>query len=271
MVKAAAVQMDIQLGQTDLNKERILAYAQNTPADLLVFPECANSGYCFNSLEEALPHAEVVPGPFTDSLLAIARDMGRSLAVGILEKEGTALRNTALLATPEGNLHVYRKSHLPYLGVDRFVTPGSELPLFQTAFGRVGMIICYEWRFPEVARSMSLQGADLLIGLSNWPEGAVVIPTLLMAARAAENHVWIVSSNRVGIEQGSKFIGKSMIIDPVGQIIASPSECNEAVVSADMDLSISKAKRFVRKPKEYEIDLFKDRRPDLYGAVTQEG
>ena len=132
------------------------------------------------------------------------------------------------------------------------------------------MIICYEWRFPEVARNMSLQGADLLIGLSNWPEGAVVIPTLLMAARAAENHVWIVSSNRVGLEQGSKFIGKSMIIDPGGQVIASSPEGNDEVIGADLDLSISKAKRFVRKPNEYEIDLFKDRRPGLYGAVTQE-
>ncbi|WP_054031489.1 carbon-nitrogen hydrolase family protein [Desulfatitalea tepidiphila] len=271
MVKAAAVQMDIQLGQTHLNKERILAYAQNTPADLLVFPECANSGYCFNSLEDAMPHAEVVPGAFTDSLLSVARDMGRSLAVGILEKKGAALRNTAVLATPEGNLRVYRKSHLPYLGVDRFVTPGSELPIFQTAFGRVGMIICYECRFPEVARSMSLQGADLLIGLSNWPVGAMVIPTLLVAARAAENHVWIVSSNRVGLEQGSRFIGKSMIIDPDGQIIASLPEGNEETVSADLDLSISKAKHFVRKPKAYEIDLFMDRRPELYGTVTQEG
>lgn len=270
MLKAAIVQMDIHLGQPLLNKERILTYAERTVAELLVFPECANSGYSFGSREEAIPHAEPVPGPFTEALLAVAREKGRSIAVGILEKDGADLRNTAVLVTPKGKLHIYRKTHLPYLGVDRFVAPGTMLPLFETAFGAVGMIICYEWRFPEVARALSLQGADLLIGLSNWPQGAIVTPTLLLPARAAENHVWVVSANRIGTEKGSDFIGKSMIIAPGGEIVSSSQACREEVLSADLDLSLSKVKSFVRKPKEYEIDLFKDRRPNLYGVITRE-
>lgn len=270
MVRAAVVQMDIHLGQPILNKERILGYAESTPADLLVFPECANSGYSFTSREEAMPHADSVPGPFTDALLAVARQKGRTIAVGILEKDGAELRNTAVLVTPRGNLHIYRKTHLPYLGVDRFVVPGTRLSLFETAFGSVGMIVCYEWRFPEVARTLSLQGADLLIGLSNWPQGAIVTPTLLLPARAAENHIWVVSANRVGIEKDSEFIGKSTIIAPGGEVVASSQVRREDVVSEDLDLSLSKVKRFVRKPKEYEIDLFKDRRPNLYRVITRE-
>jgi predicted amidohydrolase len=270
MVKTAIVQMDIHLGKPLLNKERILAYAERTASELLVFPECANSGYSFTSRKDAMPHAESVPGPFTDALLAVAREKGRSIAVGILEKDGAELRNTAVLVTPRGKLHIYRKTHLPHLGVDRFVVPGIRLPLFETAFGAVGMIICYEWRFPEVARSLSLQGADLLIGLSNWPQGAIVTPTLLLPARAAENHVWVVSANRIGVEKDSEFIGKSMIIDPGGEIVASPQARREEVVSADLDLSLSKVKSFIRKPEEYEIDLFKDRCPNLYGAITCE-
>jgi 5-aminopentanamidase len=268
--KTAIFQIDIELGKSILNKERIIEYAENTDADLLVFPECANSGYAFSSWAEAFSHAEPVPGPFTEILHSIARKKDRSIAVGILEKDGEELRNTAVLITPKRGLHVYRKTHLPYLGVDRFTKPGNVLPLFETEFGKVGVVICYEWRFPEVARSLSLQGADLLLGLSNWPQGAIVIPTLLMPARAAENHVWIASANRVGFDKDTKFIGNSMIISPSGDIVAGPGSLDEEVISVDCDLSLSKGKRFVKKPREYEIDLFKDRCPDLYGVLIRE-
>lgn len=262
--------MDIELGNPLLNRERIVGFAEKTEVDLLVFPECANSGYAFSSREDAYLHAETIPGPLTDALQSVARKRGRNIAVGILEKDGADLRNSAVLVSQDGSLHCYRKTHLPYLGVDRFISPGNELPIFTTEFGKVGMIICYEWRFPEVARVLSLQGADLLLGLSNWPQGAIVTPTLLLPARAAENHVWVVSANRVGFEEGIQYVGKSMIIAPSGEIAAQPETRREEVISAIVDLSLSRSKKFIKKPKEYEIDLIQDRRPGLYGTILRE-
>ncbi len=270
MVRAAVVQMDVALRQTKRNQQRILDLAAQTEADLVIFPECANSGYAFNSQDEAMPYAETIPGPFVEALTAVARDKSRCLAVGLLEKDGSRLRNSAVLVTAEGEVHVYRKTHLPYLGLDRFVTPGGSLPVFKTSLGVVGLLICYEWRFPEVARALALQGAELLIGLSNWPRGAVVIPTLLLPARAAENRVWIASANRVGLEGGSEFIGKSAVIDPNGDTVVALDGPQEGVSCCDMDLSLSRQKHLVRKPGEYEIDLFEDRRPALYGSIGLE-
>jgi len=262
--------MDVALGQTELNQQRILELARQTPADLVVFPECATSGYAFASREEGLAHAQTIPGPFVDSLVALAREKDRCLAVGILEKAGTGLHNSAVLITGQGEVHVYRKTHLPSLGVDRVVDPGDSLPLFSTPWGRVGLVICYEWRFPEVARSHALRGADLLIGLSNWPRGARVIPTLLLPARAAENRVWIASANRVGDEGGSQFIGKSAIIDPEGNLAAQMDGPQEGATIHEMDLSLSREKLMVKKPGVYQIDLFGDRRPELYESIGLE-
>lgn len=270
MVKAAAVQMDIALARPEENKARILDLARSTQADLVVFPECANSGYAFNSAEEALPYADPIPGPFVDELTAVAKEQGRCLAVGLLEDHQGTLYNSAVFITPQGETHLYRKTHLPYIGLDRFVTPGDSLGLFDTPLGKVGLAICYEWRFPEVARCLALKGADLLIGLSNWPSGAVVIPTVLLPARAAENHVWIVSANRVGSEGGNEFIGRSSIIAPDGSTTASLGGNEGGVVMGELDLSLSRDKRLVKQPGEYEIDLWQDRCPFLYGATTRE-
>ncbi|MCF8033184.1 MAG: carbon-nitrogen hydrolase family protein [Desulfarculaceae bacterium] len=269
MVKAATVQMDVALARTEDNKARILEMAGQTQADLVVFPELANSGGAFNSLQEALPHADTIPGPFVDQLIALAKEQRRNLALGLLEKKDGVLLNSAVFITSQGEMHLYRKSHLPFLGLDRFVTPGDRLGLFDTPLGKVGLCICYEWRFPELARCLALEGADLLVGMSNWPTGAKVIPSLLMPARAAENRVWIVSSNRVGVEEGYEFVGGSAIIDPEGNTVASVPDAQEGVALAEMDLSLSRNKRLVKVPGEYEIDLWEDRCPSLYGATAR--
>lgn len=270
MVTAAVVQMDVLLGRNPENQARILDLAGRTEADLVVFPECANSGYAFDSAQEAMPYAETIPGPFVDQLLAVAQAERRFLALGMLEKDGDTLYNSAVLLTPEGAVHVYRKTHLPFIGLDRFVTAGDSLGLFDTSLGKLGLAICYEWRFPEVARSLALQGADLLLGLSNWPGGALVIPTVLVPARAVENRVWIVSSNRVGLERGNRFIGRSAIIAPDGRPAAALDDVEDGVAVASLDLDLAANKHLAKIPGAYEIDLWQDRRPALYGAVTGE-
>ncbi|MCB2227833.1 MAG: carbon-nitrogen hydrolase family protein [Desulfarculaceae bacterium] len=262
--------MDVALGRLDENRAEILRLASETEADLVVFPECASSGYVFDSAEEAMPYAETVPGPFVDELIALAKAKKRNLAVGLLEKHEGKLYNSAVLITSQGETHLYRKTHMPFIGLDRFTVPGENLGLFDTPLGKVGLAICYDWRFPELARCLALQGADILIGLSNWPTGAVVIPTLLLPARAAENRVWVVSSNRVGEERGAQFIGRSAIIDPDGNTVAGLSADKPGVALAELDLSLARDKRLVKIPGEYEVDLWKDRCPSLYGATARE-
>lgn len=269
MVKAAVVQMDVFLGNPQRNIAKILNHAATVDAELIVFPECANSGYGFQSHGEAMKSAETVPGPLTDKLASISRKQKKYFAIGLLERDGLTLRNTAVFFDTDGQIHIYRKTHLPFLGVDRFVIPGEEFCVFNTKIGRIGMLICYEWRFPETARCLALQGAEVIIGLSAWPQGAAVIPRLLIAARAAENRLWVVSSNRVGAEDKAIYIGKSAIVDPNGNLVAELMG-EEGISIAEIDPDISKIKRIIRDPGKYEIDLFNDRRPALYGSVVQE-
>ncbi|MCB2185025.1 MAG: carbon-nitrogen hydrolase family protein [Deltaproteobacteria bacterium] len=271
MVKAAVVQMDVALGRPEQNQARILSLAMETAADLVVFPECANSGYVFGSAAEALPFADPIPGPFVEELVAVARERGRCLAVGLLENHGGRLCNSAVLITGQGEVHLYRKTHLPFIGLDRFVEPGDSLEPFDTPLGRVGLAICYEWRFPEVARSLALRGADIVVGLSNWPTGALVIPTVLLPARAVENRVWIVSANRVGLERGTTFIGRSSIISPSGETLAEVPPGREGTAVAEIAPELARDKKLVKIPGEYELDLWQDRRPSLYAATARDG
>jgi predicted amidohydrolase len=261
--------MNVFLGEPERNIANIVNHAATVNAELIVFPECANSGYGFQSHEEAMKYAETVPGPLTDKLASIARKQIKHIAVGLLERNCSTLRNTAVLFDPDGQIHAYRKTHLPFLGVDRFVIPGNELCVFNTKIGRIGILICYEWRFPETARCLALRGAEVIIGLSAWPQGAAVIPKLLIAARAAENRLWVVSSNRVGTEDKAIYIGKSAIVDPTGNTVAELGG-EERIAIAEIDPATSKIKRIVRDPGRYEIDLFNDRRPALYRPVVQE-
>ena len=269
MVKVAAVQMDVHLGDPSRNMEVIFGYAEDTEADLVIFPECANSGYAFDSRSEALPFAQTVPGSLTEGLAVAAKKKKRCFAAGLLEVQDGELFNTAVFVTPDGKIQIYRKTHIPFLGVDRFVARGNVLPVFDSPIGRIGLIICYEWRFPETARSLALQGADLLIGLSNWPGGAKIIPELLVPARAAENRVWVLSVNRVGTEHGSQYIGRSSVIDPEGNTVARLKD-EEGILAAVIDPAQSRAKRIVKRPGEYEIGLFEDRRPELYTGIVTE-
>src|SRR5262249_6681120 len=139
----AGIQCDPQIARTDLNLEMIAdlaARARDVGAKLAIFPECAVSGYCFDSLEEALEVAEPVPGPATDALVAIANRLNLQLVVGMLERAGERLYNVAALVGPSGLIGTYRKIHLPFLGVDRFTEHGRDgFQVFDTSLGRIGM------------------------------------------------------------------------------------------------------------------------------------
>ena len=268
----AGVQCDPQIARPQHNLAMIAdltSDARGAGAKLAIFPECAVSGYCFDSLEEAFEVAEPIPGPATETLVTIAAKLETHLVVGMLEREDARVYNVAALVSPEGLIGVYRKIHLPFLGVDRFTEHGSDgFQVYDTSLARIGVNICYDCSFPESARVMMLAGADLIALPTNWPEsGGCAVPDFVVPTRALENKVYYAAINRVGIERGVKFIGRSSIVDPFGKILASADD-SEKTLLAEIDPAISRDKRIVRVPGEHEIHRLNDRRPEQYTALT---
>lgn len=237
---------------------------------LTVFPECFTTGYCFDSLEVALPFAETVPGPTTERLACLCRELRTFIVCGMLEKSGTQIFNTAVLIGPEGLIGSYRKIHLPYLGIDRFTTPGDRpFEVFEADGVRIGMLICYDGGFPEAARVLALRGADVILLPTNWPPGGDYMAQFSINSRAMENGVYFAAVNRVGTENGFRFIGKSRICSPFGATITSIDDDTPGTIRAEIDPTAARAKRIVRIPGKHEIDRMADRRPEMYGALCE--
>ena len=271
-MRVAVAQIDPKLAEKDRNLDvclQRLEEAVAAGARLLVLPECAIPGYMFESAEEALPYAEEIPGPSTDALAEACRESGAHVVCGLIERDGDRLHNAAVLVGPDGLVGSYRKTHLPFLGVDRFVTPGDELPVWETPLGRIGVEICYDLRFPEVTRTLALRGADLICHPTNFPMAARVQTELITVARAAENRVFLLTANRCGQERWAEFCGRSQIVDPYGTRLAETDVAGEELLVADLEVEKARDKDYVI-PGEYELYLFGHRRPELYGALVEE-
>ena len=271
-MRVAVAQTEPQLGEKERNLEVCVARLEEAAgkgAALLVLPECAIPGYMFDSAEEALPFAEAIPGPSTEILEREASRLSMHVVCGLLERDGDAMHNAAVLVGPDGLIGVYRKTHLPFLGVDRFVVAGDELPVFETPLGRVGLEICYDLRFPEVTRTLALRGADLIAHPTNFPVAARLQTEFITRARAAENRVYLLTANRVGKERWGEFCGWSQIVDPYGERLAEAGADEEALLVADYDMQRARDKDYVI-PGEYELYLIEHRRPELYGTLVQE-
>ena len=271
-MKVAVAQTEPKLGENQRNLEqclRLLEEAAGAGAELLVLPECAIPGYMFESLEEAMPYAEEPAGPTTEALAEACRKLDVHAVCGLLERDGDRLRNAAVLVGPEGLVGTYWKTHLPFLGIDRFVTPGDELSVWDTPLGRIGVEICYDLRFPEVTRTLALQGADLIAHPTNFPMAAKAQTEIVTLARSVENRIYLLTANRVGKERWGEFCGRSQIVDPYGSRLAEAGEAEEALLVAEIDLAKARDKDYV-VPGEYELYLFGDRRPELYGALVDD-
>src|SRR5919204_905606 len=271
-MRVAVAQIEPKFGEKQRNLDTCLARldeAAAAGAELLVLPECAIPGYMFDSAEEAMPFAEEIPGPSTETLERESRRLGIHVVCGLLERDGDLLRNSAVLVAPDGLVGTYRKTHLPFLGVDRFTVPGDELPVYETPLGRIGVEICYDLRFPEVTRTLALKGADLVAHPTNFPLAAKIQTELITVARAAENRVFLLTANRVGRERTAEFCGWSQIVDPFGRRLAEAGETEEALLVADVEVEKARDKDYLI-PGEYELYLFGHRRPELYGALVEE-
>lgn len=271
-MKIGIAQIDIALNDksSNLNKcEKWIQQAQQAGVEILVFPECTLTGYVYKSREEAMQVAETVPGDLSANVIKLCAKYQITVVLGLLEKDQGVLYNTALLIDPKGIIGKYRKTHLIYLGVDRYTTNGDNIAVFDLPQGKVALLICYDMRFPEAARVAALQGAQVILSPTNLPQGAEVYANFINQTRACENRVFLVSANRVGVERGVQFIGKSQIIGTGGQILAQGSPDAEELLIADVAMEQALIKKTVNSPGEYEYDIFNDRQPALYKEVIK--
>lgn len=271
-MKIAAVQMDVKILDKEGNLARILEKlntAARAGARIVVFPECALTGYGYASLEEAQPVVESVPGPSTQKIAAAAKELGCTAVIGMLEAADSKVYNAAAVVTPEGIAGTYRKIHLPYIGVDRFLAPGNRpFEVFHSPQGKIGVNICYDCSFPESGRMVKLKGAQLLAIPTNWPVGSdSCLHTPFV--RATENHMFVVAADRVGEERGFRFAGRSHIVDFMGKIHAQAGEIEETILYAEASLPTAEENRVARLPGAWEFDRIADRRPEMYAALVE--
>ena len=267
VVRLAAVQMDITLGDPTRNLARCRDAAQSAAQEgctLAVFPECALTGYCFESLEEAREAAIYRDGEALEELCRVVRETDVHLVVGYLERTPVGVANSVSILGPDGILAHYQKTHLPFLGADRFTEAGRQpFRVHEVAGLRIGLLICYDASFPEAARLLALEGADLILLPTNWPEEAEEKAEWLPNTRAYENVVYFASVNRVGEERGFHFHGRSRVCDPTGRTMVEGPRDVEALLVCEVDPRRSREKRIVRR-EGYWVDRIAGRREDLY-------
>lgn len=268
VLRVAAVQTRPVFGDIEGNVEKALALADRIQpqAELYVFPELMTSGYVFASRAEALALAEM-PGapagraPGLSLLSAWARARRVSLVAGFPERAGRVVYNSAVLIGPNGRLReVYRKIHLFY-EEKLWFAPGDQAPrVLRVGSARLGLLICYDWRFPEAARMLALAGADVIAHPSNL---VFAQAQDAMRVRALENRVFVVTANRVGEDvrpdRRVAFTGRSQIAAPDGKVLVRAGAGTPRAIAAALDLGEARDKWFTSRNH-----LFRDRRPTLY-------
>ncbi len=273
-VTIAVVQMKPKLGEAEENlvkmSETISKIASQQRVDLIVFPELITSGYELGLRFTEL--AQRVPGPTINLLAQRANEYGVYVAFGMVTKERveSVLYNSAILVGPDGELlDTYNKIHLR--GEERMAfREGFKLPIIPTEIGNIGLMIGYDLAFPEVARSLVLDGADILCVMANWEAGQIDEWKTYIRARAYENSVYVAGANRIGEDVTLNFGGESMIVGPRGQIHASlanetdpeTGEPLEGFAVARIDLDE------VRKNRE-EYQFIQNRQPAVYRTLVR--
>lgn len=273
IMQVSLVQTDVTFADPAANLQTMQRHIETETASgsrLVAFPECFTTGYCYESLEEAMAVAEPVDGDTVSQVTEMCRAADCFTVFGFLERDDSRLFNAAALVGPDGLIGCYRKVHLPYLGVDRFTTPGDRpFEVFEADGIRIGLLICYDGGFPEASRVLGIQGADLILLPTNWPPGAEYMSAFSINARAMENGIYFGAINRVGTERGFSFIGRSRFCDPVGATRENTDGAEEIVLRASVDPAKSRTKRIVRVPGRHIVDRMADRRPEMYGPICE--
>ncbi len=263
-MRVAYIQFCPAFGDIDDSMRRLrILLEQCYDADLVVLPELCNSGYNFADRRQAAAHAESIDD---SRFLNFLRDeCGRhklEIVTGFNEVAGDRLYNSAVLVSADGVVGHYRKLHL-FVGEKDSFTPGDlGLPVFERPYGKLGMLICFDWAFVEAWRVLAIRGADIICHPAN-----LILPGLAQRALpvyALTNRVFIVTANRVGTEGDLTFTGLSLIADVRGEVLSQAPSTGDSVGIADVDVGLARDKQVT--PRNH---LFTDRRPEEYAALCE--
>ncbi len=262
MIHVAQIQFDPMLGEMDQNYQTVKRLlGQTNKARLVIIPELANSGYNFLDRAHALSLASAVEeSTYVDMLVETARKQDQYIVSGFHEKEGDKLFNTSVFITPNGMIGKYRKIHL-FMNEKQIFSKGNlGLPIFEMDEYKLGMLICFDYLFPEVWRIMGLKGADMIAHPSNLVtyKAFKVVP-----AQAVINRFFIFTTNRIGTERDISFSGRSFVVDPEGDLINEASKANEEVLLTTIDPMKSRDKMIT--DKNHVLD---DRFPEEYKGLS---
>ncbi len=268
-MKVGYVQTYPLLGEVERNVDSALSLASTKEADLLVFPELFNTGYLYIRKEQLAKVAEPIPeGPTTKKLMKFASEHSVIIVAGIAEVEGSKFYNSAVVISSDGDyVGKYRKLHL--FSTEKFVFEPGDLGLkvFNLNGIKIGVLICFDWIFPEAARVLALKGAHLIAHSAN-----LVLPyaQTAMLARSIENKVFTITANRIGVEEIEgmrlRFTGMSQITSPKMEVLKRAPKNSEEVGVVDIDPKEAENKKITELN-----DLWKDRRPPEYSLLTEEG
>ena len=267
-MKIGVYQNNPEFGQVRKNVEQAIIELERVTADLVVLPELFNTGYQFISREEVFDLAEELPlGPTCKALSELARLKKMFLVFGLAERYKANIFNSAAVVGPKGLIGKYRKSHLFY-EEKYFFDPGDTgFKVFDIGVARLGVMICFDWWFPEVARSLALLGADIIC----HPANLVLLGChRAMVTRSLENGVYSITANRAGHEaRGGKdrlvFTGESQILDNRGNLLANMKRENTGILVVEIEVTNARDKSISAMN-----DRFNDRRPELYHAIIHD-
>ncbi|CAB3801569.1 (R)-stereoselective amidase [Paraburkholderia caffeinitolerans] len=286
-INVSLVQFNPASLQAAENGLRMCEFAQaeaKQGANLIVFPELSNTGYV-EPLVAGQPisdgvggtlhpgefaqrlqaAAATVDGPLIEQLRGIAERYKTHIVAGLALRDATqrgVLYNSSALIGPDGLFSVYHKIHLWHCE-KLYFTPGRRIDVFDTALGKLGMQVCYDIRFPEITRIMSLKGATIVTSVwaAPFPVGKALADGDIFRhrayTRATENGIFFLSCNRVGVQAGHEFLGRSLVAAPNGDILAAADNTEETVVRAQLDPALVDEYRCI-------APVWLDRRPDVY-------
>ncbi len=280
LVNIACAQFEPRVGRLEENREKSVKYVRKAVeegADFIVLPELANSGYVFNSREEARANSEPIPeGDTSQEWIELAQEHDVYIVGGYSEEVGTRLHNSAVLVGPDGYIGTHRKVHL-WNEEKLWYEPGDQVEVFETPIGRIGMQICYDQWFPELTRIQAVKGADIVAEPTNWVpineyerSGAMDTDELaranyLAVSNAHVNTVWFACADRVGTERGQPFLGRSLVVDPAGNPVAGPASQEDEELLLVEDCNLMDARR---QKNWNDLNVIpRDRRTDLYDEL----
>ena len=250
------------LGDFDANVRKIRDFtglAKKSGAEFIAFPEMTDTGYSMPVIQK---HAKKWKEGAVTELQKIAKENSIAIVAGISDREGESIFNAQVLVNARGEvLGKYRKTHLVTAApLDERVclSPGNEFVARKIDNFEVGLSICYDLRFPEMARTLVVKhGANVIVNSSAWPVVRAEHLKILAVARAVENQSYVMIANRVGTDDGVTFCGSSMIVDPSGKTLGVASPDREDLITAEISVDvIAQVRNLVR--------VFDHRRPELY-------